>query len=108
MCLVYRVARVREQDKALDALAIADRPVTNHHVAKSAHPSARRDRADGQRVLGALQVWPGQNQVLIRTRHDRGEIKKVRFDRVCDQDDRNKDWQKDARYQHRQRPERAA
>src|SRR5947208_484828 len=30
VCRMYRVARVREQDKALDALAVADRPVTFH------------------------------------------------------------------------------
>src|ERR1019366_4983753 len=51
---MHRAARVREQDETLDALPVADRPITVHHVAKSANHGARRDCASVQCVSAAL------------------------------------------------------
>jgi len=73
---MYRVARVREQDKTLYAPAVVDRAIAFHHVAKSADHRAGRDPASVQRAFGAFEFRPSQDSILIRARDDRGEIKR--------------------------------
>jgi hypothetical protein len=70
---VHEVAGIGQQDKLLNLLACANRPVTLHHVTEGLHPCTGKSRwrcVEGMRV--PLEVGPIQDPIVTYLLGDRG------------------------------------